>query len=343
MPKEEGVQFPAEERGEVPPFENFLPVVSAQEWRRIKGEVFDLEGREVREQPHGIDLAVHEIIAVDPETNLPERPVRWNKSAEGGEIIATVELRSGGSYIALLRPLLQAGIYERLPFDIEQFPKSSLLRAGIKAGPSSFTRTFTSRQADELRRLSLPYRDNREAAFFFSVANKNGVLVEKDTPFVQIALFRKPEDPQNRITVEQQLFWHEHRRADDLTLGRVLEFGGVQPRIAREESRHLVEVAVELPEREGKYRLKTGQPYLIETSENLVFSAHERGFTWIALPGVEGYGGALVDAGYRGKFIYLVIPHEDLVLRKGDKIAKIERQNVPTTSVLYSGHFGERR
>jgi len=339
---------PEREEGEAQPaFEPFLAIPRREEWTFLKGSLFAArELQELKEQPHGLDLMAAHFVEVDSKTGAPETILEWKKSeknAEGKEALSSVFLRPGKEYFVLLNPPLRES-YDRSKFALHLLPRSSLLRAGIAAEESTFYGTEDEATREGLGSLFDAYYDGRQGAVRIFVANPNGVEVEDRAPIVQVVPERIPKDESVAEAQESFLAEREHEKHTALSLGGISEFLPIRPKIAVDAKQNNLNVTQAVRADGDTFRLRGGTPYLLETAEDVSLSAHEIGLTRALAEhdNVAAYGGALVDAGYKGKLVYLAIPKEDVVLKRGAPISYLLKINVPTTSQPYSGHWGKK-
>ncbi|MBI2036842.1 MAG: hypothetical protein HYT14_00580 [Candidatus Liptonbacteria bacterium] len=339
---------PEGEEGEArPEFELFLAIPRSEEWALLKGSLFAArELRELKEQPHGLDLKAAHFVEVDPKSGAPETILEWKtdeKNAEGKEVPPSVFLRPGKEYFVLLNPLLRES-YDRSKFVLHLLPRSSLLRAGVVAEESTFFGTEDEAIRESLGSWFDAYYDGRQGAFRIFIANPNGVEVEDLAPVVQVVPERIPKDEIVARTQEAFLLEREQEKRTPLFLGGVSEFLPVRPKIATDPEKSQLKVTQPMASDDTAFHLRKDVPYLLETAEEVSLSAHEVGLTraFASHENIAAYGDALVDAGYHGKLTYLVIPKEDIVLRRGDAISYLLKVNVPTTSKPYSGHWGKK-
>src|SRR3989338_7317958 len=120
-------------------FMRFEPIVRAEELTRLKHEIFEGEGVDaLAEQPHGIDLAVADIVVFDADDGFTVTKIPWQeRKSPDGKAYGVALLEAGREYYLLLRPFLKTTL-DQVEYQLRVFPRSSLLRAGVAAAASSF-------------------------------------------------------------------------------------------------------------------------------------------------------------------------------------------------------------
>lgn len=323
-----------------PEFERYSPLVKKEEWRMLKEELFGDKAVEAHEQPHGIDLAVENIFLVGERKASAMQKLDWQKESGVEESdTENIWLSPGTTYVLLLGPRLKPGKeITHIPYKARLFSRSSLFRIGIASESSPFDGTALG--SEETKKSFSPgYEDGRQAAFRITVLNPNGAVIEKNAPAVQMVFEKSPGDTFARIAKEQKRFaeTHAHEKEEELHLGDAFMFANQTPRLGKTKKRDKIDVTEPLTAKDGEYSLRGGTPYLLRTAETVTFLPNQFGVTHGSVKEASIYCDSVIDAGYRGRLTYLVVPKKDMILKQGDAIAAALRDHVPGTKEPYRG------
>lgn len=326
------------------PFDLFVAIPPRERWSLLKEVLFADKGlKELREQPHGLDLLVMNFVEINTQTGRPGKIVESRRITEAENMPEVFDLEYGKEYFAMLWPPLRTS-YDKLGYDLHLLPKSSLHRIGVA---SRETPCYDPEDdvAEDLAQWFDYFYDGRQAAFRIFVANPKGVGIERLAPLVQVIPeripSRRPDVQKTSEGQEQLLVEREKEKREPLHLGEMAEFTDKKPRLATDKIRDRLDVTEPMTPNNGVFRLEKRRPYLMRTQETISLSAHEIGLTsaFLEREDLTAFGDALVDAGYNGGLTYLVIPKRDMELRAGDEISYLLRINVPRTEMPYSGQW----
>lgn len=327
-----------------PSFDLFLALPPYQRWRLLKGSLFAAkELRELKEQPHGLDLMVMHFVEIDEKSGRPGKIMEAHKSEKTEGAPEIFQLEHGKEYFAMLWPPLRVS-YDKLRYNLHLLPKSSLHRMGVAARETPCYDPEDN-AAEDLSQWFDYFYDGRQAALRILVANPNGVEIERLAPIVQVVPEREPSrhPDMQRLSEQQEKFLleREKEKREPLHLGEMAEFKEEKPHLATDKIRDRLNVTEPMASDSGAYRLKKGRPYLMRTQETVSLSAHQIGLTsaFLEREDITAFGDALVDAGYNGGLTYLVIPKRDMELRAGEEISYLLRINVPETEAPYRGQW----
>lgn len=325
-----------------------------QELKSILPEVFENTAEIGEPQPHGFDLPVERILDLGPRSEhwgeyradksfIAE--VRFNaETGEDQSKLLVADLKPNHVYCALLAAKLKES-FNRLPYTLTMFPKSTLLRVGADAFLGTML-SFDISDLDEskIKEIAPGFDKDRSLIFEFDVKNPNGLKIEKGTKIVQVALEKKKAMPQSPYDND----WVQSEKK--LTLGKVFKFNSTKPFIAKNKLNENVNVLTPLRKTDNQWKLRANTPYFFQSNETVSTPEHARALCrggLVLIPGGTQHFmenivcsmASLVDAGYGGPLHYLAMPGKDTALESGHELTKVLIQKVPATEKPYQGRW----